>query len=276
MPGQSTTAEGVPRLAKPTRRFPSARRFLYLNRARAVESVSCIGGWRTDGVLARMQCRTDDDVIPTRSSAQCDASLTPTQGSDVAPRHSQAHLRRDAPTASAFGVPDGPRDRVSIALGSGFTAFAAWLEMSDLQFFKSWPLQVLMILLVLTLATGDVDPHPVTPPRCGVWTIHAASSCSWRSQYYTPKVRRARTRTVHQADPSTPLLRQRQQSQLYVKVNGTLAAPSASLHNRTSRSQRGSEDADSRRARLAAVRRTTDGEAATDESAKELLAGSGR
>ncbi len=60
-----------------------------------------------------------------------------------------------------------------VAVGSGLPSIRAYFELSDLQSFNAWPLQVLMVLLVLTLATVTWERIPFTPPRYGVWCIHS-------------------------------------------------------------------------------------------------------
>jgi hypothetical protein len=60
-----------------------------------------------------------------------------------------------------------------IALGSGIARVREAFEMNELQFFNAWPLKLLMLLLVVNLATVTWTRIPFTPPRYGVWTIHA-------------------------------------------------------------------------------------------------------
>lgn len=59
-----------------------------------------------------------------------------------------------------------------IAVGSGLPGVRAYFEMNDLAFFNAWPLRVLMVLLVSTLATITWTRIPFTPPRYGVWMVH--------------------------------------------------------------------------------------------------------
>jgi hypothetical protein len=60
-----------------------------------------------------------------------------------------------------------------VAVGSGFASVREYFEMNELQFFNAWPLKVLMLLLCLNLITVTLNRIPLTPPRYGVWCIHA-------------------------------------------------------------------------------------------------------
>jgi hypothetical protein len=60
-----------------------------------------------------------------------------------------------------------------IAVGSGFASVREYFEMNELQFFNAWPLKVLMLLLCLNLVVVTTTRIPLTPPRYGVWCIHA-------------------------------------------------------------------------------------------------------
>ncbi len=60
-----------------------------------------------------------------------------------------------------------------IAIGSGMPSVREYFEMDPLQFFNAWPLKVMMLLLCLNLATVTLNRIPLTPPRYGVWCIHA-------------------------------------------------------------------------------------------------------
>ena len=59
-----------------------------------------------------------------------------------------------------------------VAVGSSFSGLRAWFEMSDIAFFKAWPMSVLALLLVTNLVVVTFDRIPFTPPRYGVWTVH--------------------------------------------------------------------------------------------------------
>src|SRR5580658_8841901 len=60
-----------------------------------------------------------------------------------------------------------------IAIGSGVVSVREHFELTDLQFFNAWPLKVLMLLLCINLITVTWNRIPLTPPRYGVWCIHA-------------------------------------------------------------------------------------------------------
>ena len=60
-----------------------------------------------------------------------------------------------------------------IAIGSGVPSVREYFEMNELQFFNAWPLKALMLLLCLNLVVVTTSRIPLTPPRYGVWCIHA-------------------------------------------------------------------------------------------------------
>lgn len=60
-----------------------------------------------------------------------------------------------------------------VAVGSGFPEVREYFEMDELAFFNAWPFKVLMALLVANLVTVTFLRIPFTPPRYGVWMIHA-------------------------------------------------------------------------------------------------------
>ncbi|MGD0540845.1 MAG: hypothetical protein ABSB33_04930 [Tepidisphaeraceae bacterium] len=60
-----------------------------------------------------------------------------------------------------------------IAIGSGVPSVREYFEMNELQFFNAWPLKALMLLLCLNLVVVTTTRIPLTPPRYGVWCIHA-------------------------------------------------------------------------------------------------------
>jgi hypothetical protein len=59
-----------------------------------------------------------------------------------------------------------------IAIGSGIPAVREHFEMNELEFFSTWPLKILMALLVVNLIVVTWTHIPLTPPRYGVWCIH--------------------------------------------------------------------------------------------------------
>ncbi len=48
-----------------------------------------------------------------------------------------------------------------------------WFDKTDLEFFNAWPLKTLMALLVANLVVVTWRKIPLTPPRYGVWCVHA-------------------------------------------------------------------------------------------------------
>ncbi|HTL29265.1 MAG TPA: hypothetical protein VL282_08590 [Tepidisphaeraceae bacterium] len=72
-----------------------------------------------------------------------------------------------------FGITIMALTAAYIAIGSGMPSIRAYFEMSDLQFFNAWPLKLLMTLLVMNLTVVTFKRIPFTPPRYGVWCVHA-------------------------------------------------------------------------------------------------------
>ncbi len=72
-----------------------------------------------------------------------------------------------------FGIALMTAIGIYIAIGSGIVSVREHFEMTDLQFFNAWPLKLLMLLLCLNLVTVTWNRIPLTPPRYGVWCIHA-------------------------------------------------------------------------------------------------------
>jgi len=72
-----------------------------------------------------------------------------------------------------FGISLMLLTAIYIALGSGYAPLREMFEMNEMQFFNAWPLKVLMGLLVANLATVTWTRIPFTPPRYGVWCVHA-------------------------------------------------------------------------------------------------------
>ena len=99
-----------------------------------------------------------------------------------------AKLNRYNPLRLFQSVPFGILLMVTIAgylaIGSGrpwlrstgldqVPGFREWFDKTDLEFFNSWPLKTLMALLVVNLMVVTWRKIPLTPPRYGVWCIHA-------------------------------------------------------------------------------------------------------
>ena len=77
-----------------------------------------------------------------------------------------------------------------VAIGSGVPAVREWLEMNELEFFAWWPFLLLLGLLVTNLVLVTFNRIPFTPPRYGVWCVHAGIiTLIWgMTYYYTRKV----------------------------------------------------------------------------------------
>ena len=77
-----------------------------------------------------------------------------------------------------------------VAIGSGVPSVREYLEKNELEFFAWWPFLVLLGLLVSNLILVTFSRIPFTPPRYGVWCVHAGIiTLIWgMSYYYTRKV----------------------------------------------------------------------------------------
>ncbi|MGF1634946.1 MAG: hypothetical protein ACFCVE_13920 [Phycisphaerae bacterium] len=72
-----------------------------------------------------------------------------------------------------FGITLMVLTALYIAVGSGFASVREYFEMNELMFFGAWPLITLMLLLVVNLVVVTFNRIPFTPPRYGVWMVHA-------------------------------------------------------------------------------------------------------
>jgi hypothetical protein len=72
-----------------------------------------------------------------------------------------------------FGIAVMAAIGIYLALGSGLPDLRGYFELQDLAFFQTWVLKLLMGLLVATLITVTWLRIPFTPPRYGVWLVHA-------------------------------------------------------------------------------------------------------
>ena len=77
-----------------------------------------------------------------------------------------------------------------VAIGSGVPAVRELVEKNELEFFAWWPFLLLLGLLVSNLVLVTFNRIPFTPPRYGVWCVHAGIiTLIWgMSYYYTRKV----------------------------------------------------------------------------------------
>ena len=78
---------------------------------------------------------------------------------------------------------------VYVGIGSGFSSIRAKMEMTDLEFFDWWPMQVLIALLAVNLSIVTLRRIPLTLYRVGVWTVHIGiltllTGCVW---YFSQK-----------------------------------------------------------------------------------------
>ncbi len=112
-----------------------------------------------------------------------------------------------------------------IAVGSGCAWVREAFEMDELQFFDAWPLKVLMGLLVANLTVVTWIRIPLTPPRYGVWCVHAGiiSLILGTSFYYHNKIEgTTRLYTDPQFGPvSIDHFYDRDERALYLKIDGT-------------------------------------------------------
>lgn len=97
-----------------------------------------------------------------------------------------------------------------------------WFDKTDLQYFNSWPLKTLMALLVANLIVVTWRKIPLTPPRYGVWCIHAGiiTLICGTSMYYYYKVEgRVRLYVDPQVGPVTvDHFYDKDQRSLYVRI----------------------------------------------------------
>lgn len=59
-----------------------------------------------------------------------------------------------------------------IAVGSGMASVRAYFELTDLEFFDAWPMQVLLVLMSVTLMVVTLRRIPLTLYKLGVWLVH--------------------------------------------------------------------------------------------------------
>jgi hypothetical protein len=104
-----------------------------------------------------------------------------------------------------------------VGIGSGRPDIRSYFEMSDLEFFNAWPLKTLMLLLCLNLAVVTWNRIPLTPPRYGVWCIHAGiiTLIVGMSLYYHLKVE---GRTLIQINHTVNVFYDTSQRALYVRA----------------------------------------------------------
>ncbi len=105
-----------------------------------------------------------------------------------------------------------------IAVGSGMTSVRAAFEMSDLEFFAAWPLKLLMVLLVLNLTCVTLERIPLTPPRYGVWCVHAGiiTLILGMATYYNRKIEGT---TLIPVGQTATRFYDNQMRMLYVRLN---------------------------------------------------------
>jgi hypothetical protein len=87
--------------------------------------------------------------------------------------HFLEQLLRRTLNSVIFGIAVMALIALYVAVGSGFPAVREAFEMNEMQFFNAWPLKVLVALLVMNLAVVTWIRIPFTPPRYGVWCVHA-------------------------------------------------------------------------------------------------------
>ncbi len=61
---------------------------------------------------------------------------------------------------------------VYIGLGSGLPQLRAYFDVTTMEFFDAWPMIVLMLLLILTLAVVTLRRIPLNIYKLGVWMVH--------------------------------------------------------------------------------------------------------
>lgn len=123
-----------------------------------------------------------------------------------------------------FGICTMALIGIYIAIGSGMPSVREYFEMDELKFFAAWPLILLMVLLVLNLATVTIVRIPFTPPRYGVWCVHAGiiTLIYGMFVYYSQKVEGQILVPVRQ---STEHFYDRWERALYVRAGNRAALP---------------------------------------------------
>ncbi len=61
---------------------------------------------------------------------------------------------------------------VYIGLGSGLPQLRAFFDVTTMEFFDAWPMIILMLLLILTLAVVTLRRIPLNIYKLGVWMVH--------------------------------------------------------------------------------------------------------
>ncbi len=61
---------------------------------------------------------------------------------------------------------------VYIGLGSGLPQLRAYFDVTTMEFFDAWPMIILMLLLILTLAVVTLRRIPLNIFKLGVWMVH--------------------------------------------------------------------------------------------------------
>jgi hypothetical protein len=118
-----------------------------------------------------------------------------------------------------------------IAIGSGVVSVREFFEMNELEFFDSWVLKTLMVLLCASLMVVTWNRIPLTPPRYGVWCIHSGiiTLIMGTSLYYHKKIE---GRTLVMTDHTAAYYYDTAERALYVRTPGsreTLVQPLPSL-----------------------------------------------
>jgi hypothetical protein len=106
-----------------------------------------------------------------------------------------------------------------VAVGSGMPNVRAYFEMSDLEFFAAWPLKMLMAMLVANLVCVTWERIPLTPPRYGVWCVHAGiiTLIFGMATYYSRKIEGT---TMVPVGATVNRFYDSQSRMLYVRANG--------------------------------------------------------
>lgn len=135
-------------------------------------------------------------------------------------------LMRHTLRSVVFGICLMVAIAVYIAVGSSQPAVREFFERDEQAFFNWWPLSTLMFLLVANVITVTLDRIPFTPPRYGVWCVHAGIVTLVAGGYwhYSQKVEGTALVGVGQ---TVDRYYDRWERALYARVGGTNATAAA-------------------------------------------------
>ncbi|MEM6561635.1 MAG: hypothetical protein AAF656_08540, partial [Planctomycetota bacterium] len=114
-----------------------------------------------------------------------------------------------------------------VAIGSGIPEVRELLEMNEMEFFNWWPMPLMAALLIANLTFVTFNRIPFTPPRYGVWMIHAGivTLTLGMMAYFSQKVEGLTM--LRQGAPPKQYFYDAFERALYVRVGSRTAEPMA-------------------------------------------------